>query len=228
MRIKRRYMPVVVVAGITVGVGLALLVALLAGVGTASAEWCSNGVCCDRDPMEGLALCVGPMYCWGPDIVEEFGCERIQMSMANPRGCSECVALAGTSAQALQVIQQEDPDCDITYQCVGTQLKQYSSNIWLADVCEPDDGFSANGEMTLDSNTDGPLEIGASFDGPWYSVEVNGPPWVVTEEMLEAFAEMVGVEDWHDLWVRSGDGYPQYLGNMIIERDGRMDLLCAE
>jgi hypothetical protein len=58
-------------------------------------------------------------------------------------------------------------------------------------------------------------------------VEVNGPPWVVTEENMESFAEMVGVEDWMDMWVRSGDGYPAHVGNTVMERDARMDELCS-
>jgi len=98
--------------------------------------------------------------------------------------------------------------------------------IWLADVCEPDDGFSENGEMTLDTNLGGPLEVAASMEGPWYAVEVNGPPWVVTEENLASFAAMVGVDDWHDLWVRANECYPQHLGNLIATRDARMDELC--
>jgi len=98
--------------------------------------------------------------------------------------------------------------------------------IWLADVCEPNDGFSENGEMTLDTNLGGPLEVAASMEGPWYAVEVNGPPWVVTEETLASFAAMVGVDDWHDLWVRANECYPQHLGNLIADRGARMDELC--
>jgi hypothetical protein len=227
VKIKRRYMPVLVVTGAVVGIGLALLLALLVGVGTASAEWCTEGYCCDRafSPYgPPVALCEGPVTCWGPDILDYAGCTRATFRMLAPSECFLCSdGFAETSAGALAAVNP----CNLTYECAGTVAKTGGS-IWLADVCEPDDGFSANGEMTIDSNFPGPLKFGASFDGPWVEVEVNGPPWVVTEEMLESFAEMAGVEDWHDLWVRSGDGYPQYLGNMIIERDGRMDLLCAE
>jgi hypothetical protein len=59
-------------------------------------------------------------------------------------------------------------------------------------------------------------------------LEVNGLPWVGTEEMMDSFAAMVGVADWHKMWVRSGEGYPQHVGNAVLERDGRMDELCAE
>jgi hypothetical protein len=102
-----------------------------------------------------------------------------------------------------------------------------SGSVWLADVCEPEDGFSADGGMTWDSTSPGPLQFGPTMDGPWYEVEVNGPPWVVTAENMESFAAMVGVDDWHDMWVRSGEGYPQHVGNAVTERDGRMDELCS-
>jgi hypothetical protein len=62
--------------------------------------------------------------------------------------------------------------------------------------------------------------------GPWHEVQVNGPPWVVAEENMESFAEMVGVEGWHDMWVRSGDGYPAHVWNTVEERDARMDEFC--
>jgi hypothetical protein len=106
--------------------------------------------------------------------------------------------------------------------------EETGGSIWLADVCEPDDGFSADGWMTWDSDYTGPLQVGASMEGPWHEVQVNGPPWAVSEVNLESFAELAGVEDWHDLWVRSGEGYPQHVGNAVLERDGRMDVLCAE
>jgi hypothetical protein len=223
MTIKRRYIPALVGAGVGVGLGLALLLALFVGVGTAHAVWCTEDGdrCCDR-PLSPLAmdfpmpLCDGPVTCWGPDIEDTFGCDRVRFWLVDPGQC--CIS------------QFPSQYCAFDTACVRPEspVPETGGSIWLADVCEPDDGFSANGEMTIDSNFPGPLKFGASFDGPWVEVVVSGPPWVVTEEMLEAFAEMVGVEDWHDLWVRSGDGYPQYLGNMIIERDGRMDLLCAE
>jgi hypothetical protein len=100
-------------------------------------------------------------------------------------------------------------------------------DIWLADVCEPNDGFSEDGAMTWDSSHPGPLQFGPTMDGPWSEVEVNGPPWVVTEENMESFAGLVGVEDWNDMWVRSGEGYPQHVGNAVTERDARMDELCS-
>jgi hypothetical protein len=219
MKIKRGYAPVLVVAGVGIGIGLALLVALFVSAGTAVAQ--PPGIECNMTWGPYYA-CTGNLICWGPSIMEHAGCYRARVTMSNPAEC--CGRPEPAAANALQ---QQEVECFPVFTCLGT-LAKTGGSIWLADVCEPDDGFSANGEMTIDSNFPGPLKFGASFDGPWVEVEVNGPPWVVTEEMLESFAEMAGVEDWHDLWVRSGDGYPQYLGNMIIERDGRMDLLCAE
>jgi hypothetical protein len=227
MKIKRSVVPVLAVAGVGVGIGLALLLALVVGVGTAQAAVCTDGVCCDADPAGGPStLCDGPVSCWGPSVEAELGCERVVLRMNDPASCEACLGeVTATAAQ----FQGEDGDpCGYSWQCVETGAKQHPAAIWLADVCEPNDGFSDDGQMTLDTNTTGPLEVGASFDGPWNEVEVNGPPWVATEEVLASFAEMVGIEDWHDLWVRSGEGYPQYLGNMILEREGRMDLLCAQ
>jgi hypothetical protein len=100
--------------------------------------------------------------------------------------------------------------------------------IWLADVCEPNDGFSDDGAMTWDSDAGAPLEFAPSMEGPWYPVEVNGPPWVVTEEMMESFAEMVGVDDWHAMWVRANGCYPRHVGNTVSERDAHMGRLCAD
>jgi hypothetical protein len=104
--------------------------------------------------------------------------------------------------------------------------KAISGAIWLADVCEPNDGFSDEGGMTWDSRLGGPLEFAASMEGPWYAVEVNGPPWVLTEENMESFAAMVGVDDWHDMWVRANNCYPQHVGNAVAARDARMDTIC--
>jgi hypothetical protein len=216
MTIKRRYMPALVGAGVGVGIGLALLLALLVRVGTAHAAWCGEGYCCDRPfTLYGppAPLCDGPVICWGPDMEDVFGCERVRIWLVNPEGCIIC----GIG----------EDDCMLDAACLSSPAPETGGSTWLADVCEPYDGFSADGGMTLDSNFPGPLKVAASFDGPWYEVQVNGPPWVVTEEMLESFAAMVSLEDWHDLWVRSGDGYPRHLGNMIEERDTRMDALCG-
>jgi hypothetical protein len=34
------------------------------------------------------------------------------------------------------------------------------------------------------------------------------------------------VDDWHDLWVRANECYPQHLGNLVANRSARMDELC--
>ena len=220
MKIKRRYVPVLVVAGITVGIGLALVLALFAGVGLVrAAEGPAPG--CGTAPNGESYCCEGSGYdltCWGPAVESYFGCDRIGTYLYCPEFNGDAIGTPTQISDSITVTL-----CYMAYFC----FEDTGGAIWLADVCEPDDGFSANGEMTLDSDFPGPLRFAGSIDGPWYEVAVNGPPWVVTEEMLEAFAAMAGVDDWHDLWVRSGDGYPQYLGNMIVERDVRMDELCG-
>jgi hypothetical protein len=50
---------------------------------------------------------------------------------------------------------------------------------------------------------------------------------VVTEEMMESFAAMVGVDDWQAMWVRAGEGHPRHVGNTVSERDAHMGRLCA-
>jgi hypothetical protein len=210
MRIKRHHVSVLVAGGIGVGIGLALLLALFVGVGAARAVDPPSG--CGTAPNGASYCCEGNVYsgqCWGPAVWDYFGCERVGYYQV----CHEVPRSAAY-----------DGRCYTVWFC----FVPTGGAIWLADVCEPNDGFSADGAMTWDSNFPGPLEFAASMEGPWYEVQVNGPPWVVTEENMEAFAAMVGVEDWHDMWVRSGDGYPQHVGNTIMQRDARMDELCAE
>jgi hypothetical protein len=221
MRIRRRYMPALAVAGVAVGVGLALLLALFVSVGVAHAVLFPGdygpGNYCTTDMEYGLHYCCslsGEDYygCWGPAVEEHFGCPSVT--------CQAVITLANPLASRATAINGFifHPPC-----FCGTPT---GGDTWLADVCEPYDGFSADGAMTWDSNFGGPLEFGPSMDGPWYEVEVNGPPWVVTEENMESFAAMVGVDDWHDMWVRSGEGYPQHVGNTVMQRDARMDEIC--
>jgi hypothetical protein len=211
-------MPALMAAGVTLGIGLALLLVLFVSAGVARAIPAEH--CVPEDP----DFCAGESQtCWGPELVPIFGCDRITIRMANPIGCFLCFD-AGPTAHP----RNGDPNCETIYTCVEALVKQPSVAVWLADVCEPNDGFSADGGMTWDSGYPGPLEFAASMEGPWYEVEVNGPPWVVTEENMESFAAMVGVEDWHDMWVRSGEGYPRHVGNTVMERDARMGALCAE
>jgi len=215
MKISRKYVPALTVLFIGVGVGLAVLLALFFGVGTARAGSPDDGdySYCGTSP-EGLPYCCtghedwggtwyeGTQWCTGEGIEAWFGCPMVIVRYGceglRDNGCYESVSCAGATG----------------------------GDTWLADVCEPNDGFSDAGQMTWDSDHAGPLQVAASPDGPWYEVQVNGPPWVVTEEMMNAFAGMVGLEDWHEMWLRSGDGNPQHVGNAIIEREGHMDTLC--
>ena len=101
LKIRRRNMPLLVVAGAVVGIGLALLAALLAGVGTARAVECVDGVCCDPVMFEGPAsLCGGPLTCWGPDVEAEVGCERVVIQMNDPSSCEACTIRGAAALQA--------------------------------------------------------------------------------------------------------------------------------
>jgi len=229
MKIRRRHMPVLMAAGVVVGVGLALLLTLVVGVGVAQARvlFEEDGTYCGT--RDGYSFCCtwwageGGYHdlhevCSGPWVTDVVGCSSTWEFVVT---CDGSPAVA--TAFALVAVNGNGR-CQVSMFCT----EPTGGSIWLADVCEPDDGFSADGWMTWDSGHDGPLQVGASMEGPWYDVEVNGPPWALNEEMLESFAAMVGVADWHNLWVRSGEGYPQHVGNAVIERDGRMDALCAE
>jgi hypothetical protein len=211
MKISRRYLPVLVVTGIMVAGGLVLLLALLIGAAPVRAQ--PEEATCDGDDED---LCTRDVYCWGAGVQEEFGCFMVRLSLVD----QECYPICSEN--------EEDPYCEAVVTCVGGEPKAKSAAIWLADVCEPNDGFSDDGAMTWDTNAEGPLQLAASPEGPWYEVEVNGPPWVVTEENMESFAAMVGLDDWHAMWVRAGDCYPRHVGNTVSERDARMDELCAE
>jgi hypothetical protein len=204
MKIKRRHIValsvliVLVAAGILVGCGWE----------TGDFHFCESGpggsFCCT-----GYAIANGAgqlVYlrgtCSGEAIEWEFGCPVVTIMMDCEDGLKGCEPQVWCGPE-------------------------HGGDIWLADVCEAYDGFSEDGAMTWDSSFPGPLQFGATMDGPWHEVEVNGPPWVVTEEHMESFAGLVGVEDWHDMWVRSGEGYPQHVGNTVMERDARMDELCS-
>ncbi len=214
MKIRRRHMPVLAAAGVVVGLGLALLLALVVGAGVARAagypDETGDMVRCET--VGGYSACCtirwsdwgtrGHQWCSGSYVTEVVGCPT-----------------------TIEI--RWDYDADPPLRSVWCS-EPVGGSIWLADVCEPDDGFSVDGWMTWDSGYEGPLQVGASMEGPWYDAAVNGPQWALNEEMLESFATMVGVEDWHDLWLRSGEGYPQHVGNAVLERDGRMDALCAE
>jgi hypothetical protein len=104
--------------------------------------------------------------------------------------------------------------------------------IWLADVCEPFDGFSGDGNMTWDSDADefgfrNAIYVGTSYIGPWNQVPVNGPPWVFQRSDLEDLALILGADSYQDLYLKASDaGTPAHIGNTIRERAARMDEIC--
>jgi hypothetical protein len=107
-----------------------------------------------------------------------------------------------------------------------------SPAIWLADVCEPFDGFSGDGNMTWDSNSDefgfrNSIYVGTSINGPWNQVPVNGPPWVFQQSDLQDLALILGADSYQDLYLKASDaGTPAHIGNTIRERAARMDKIC--
>ncbi len=112
--------------------------------------------------------------------------------------------------------------------------QEVAPSIFLSDVCQPNDGFGGDGYMTLDTNA-GSLGVapvlyyGASADGPWASLEVNGPPYNLTMSDLTAMAANSGAADYSALWVKvSETGRAMLLGDMIRDRAAKMDVLCGE
>jgi hypothetical protein len=100
--------------------------------------------------------------------------------------------------------------------------------IFLSDVCEPNAGFSSDGWMTLDSDGSGPLLVGASENGPWVPVAVDGPAWVLSRAVVEQAAASVGAASYQNMWVKAGEGgKAANLGSLIIGRDARMAALCG-
>jgi hypothetical protein len=104
-----------------------------------------------------------------------------------------------------------------------------AASIWLAAVCEPNDGFSADGNMTIATDFAGSaLYAGPSATGPWTSVGVSGPPWVVTRSTLETLGAQVGAATMEDIWFKAGDGgTAARLGSLIANREGQMDAICG-
>jgi hypothetical protein len=102
--------------------------------------------------------------------------------------------------------------------------------VWLADLCEPNDGFSSDGWMTFDTDdATATLMVGPSMDGPWTAVEANGPPWALSQETIAALVASQSVDAAGDLWFKAGDGgFPQNLGSLITNREAKMDALCGE
>ncbi len=102
--------------------------------------------------------------------------------------------------------------------------------IFLSDVCEPNNGFSSDGWQTWNTDTPGAkLYYGASADGPWSTLEINGAPWALSEANLTAMASAAGLTSYDDLWVKAGEtGNPVNVGSAIRDRAAHMDALCGE
>jgi hypothetical protein len=107
------------------------------------------------------------------------------------------------------------------------------SAVFLSDVCEPDGSFAQGGHLTLDTDADdlgrpAPLLVAASQGGPWLRTAYASPPYILSYASAQALAALVGLSDYHDLWIKVGEqGSPVHLGNAIREREGRMDQLCG-
>ena len=97
-------------------------------------------------------------------------------------------------------------------------------SIFLADVCQPNDGFGGDGYMTLDTDAGSlgvapQLYYGASADGPWMALEANGPPYNLTMSDLTAMATAAGAADYTALWLKDTEtGRAMLLGDMIRDR----------
>ncbi len=101
--------------------------------------------------------------------------------------------------------------------------------VFLADVCEPNNGFSGDGWQTWDSDAVGTsLYYGASAEGPWLGLAINGPQWVLDETSLNAMAANAGAASYDDLWFKANErGYPVNVGDTIRNRAAKMDALCG-
>ncbi|MGF1505371.1 MAG: hypothetical protein ACFB51_09650 [Anaerolineae bacterium] len=108
----------------------------------------------------------------------------------------------------------------------------YSPGIWLANVCEPFNGFSGDGQMTWDTDADDiglptALHVADDGDGPYIVMGYTGPPWGLTEAQLEYMANLVGEESYTGMWFKATEsGKPANVGATIVERAGRMDDIC--
>lgn len=117
--------------------------------------------------------------------------------------------------------------------CGGVNIELIAPSLWLSDVCEPNNGFSADGWMTLDTDADNlgkstALMVAASQEGPWLTLTAAGPPWVLNQANFDAIAANVGIASYTDLWMKVGDsGRAFHLGSMVRDRDYHMDELCG-
>lgn len=113
----------------------------------------------------------------------------------------------------------------VTYSC-GSNTK--APGLWLADVCEPDHGFSSDGWMTWGTDQANTLYAGASSDGPWLATGFNGSTHVMSRQHLADITSMVGLSDSDQVWLMSSEsGKPVRIGSEIYDRDVRMDALCG-
>jgi hypothetical protein len=108
-------------------------------------------------------------------------------------------------------------------------------NVWLSEVCEPFDGFSADGIMTWNSEPEVippryyiRLLAAPAPEGPWSDAPVNGPPWAFTKTQLEGLAAQVGVADYRDIFLKVGPtGIPVNVGSAVADRAARMGEICG-
>jgi|GEM_PF-3262968 len=98
--------------------------------------------------------------------------------------------------------------------------------LWLAELCEPNTGFSAAGWMTFGSDVEH-YSIFASHspNGPWTPTTLKSP---VSKPQLNAVVTQVAAANYSDLWLKAQDsGKPMKLGDAISARDTRMNALCG-
>jgi hypothetical protein len=201
----------------------------------------------------------GDLSCWEPVSEPEFidgGCSQTQVmnySWSDNGDGTWTLDYCGSCEVGSQDCPAElagEFACDVgqwVYFCVRADMAgdpacmpddpvpadPVASGLWLAAVCEPDDGFSEAGNMTLagslgNMDNDTRLFVAAAMDGPYVPVAASGPPWVLTRDAVSALAADRGVGNPHALWFRMGEhGQPANLGSMIADRDAHMDGYCG-
>lgn len=202
-----------------------------------------------------LAACDVPA-CWVPVEVGEGGlvCGSPDPTVIEDNGdgtatvftcvsCQEFIESVGGPSELCEEVEVEECEGQTAYfcgvllyevfQCEEPSSDPIAPSVWLAGVCEPDDGFSADGWLTMGGDpgnfsTDRTLYVAGSPEGPWVAVQVNGPPWVFDRPTLDALAADRGVAGYGDLWFKLGEpGNPARLGSMIVDREAHMDEYCG-
>jgi hypothetical protein len=113
------------------------------------------------------------------------------------------------------------------------QGEQFPTSVWLADVCEPLDGFSSDGWTTVGSNAavlpwGTGLFVATGPDGPWTETSFIEPPYIISHDQMDALVAMLGVAGPEDVWMRAGsNGTAARYGSMVIDRAAHMDALCG-